>query len=188
MIKFKSFLLFTIAAFMLGSCTIVTSTNLPGKNLSQVPKKMRGTYELQLPEDMSSMMGENKLIVTLEANQMITDDGTEKSSTKLGDSLYFSSIKKDIYMSLGATPNLTVYKVVRKGKDLELYSLFGNENVTSQDLAAHFSKVEEVPGEIDENGEVGPSTYSVTIDDSKLAGYFKSGLSMKDPYILKRKN
>jgi hypothetical protein len=76
--------------------------------------------------------------------------------------------------------------VVQKGKDLELYSLFANEGVSAQQLSPYFSSVEEIPGELDENGEVGPSNMSVTIDDSKLASYFKSGLQMTDPFILKR--
>lgn len=182
-----SFLSLGILILTISSCTIVTSTNIPGKTLNKIPKKMLGNYELQLPSEMSSMLGdENKLFVTLESERMVTNDGKDESFTKLGDSLFFSIIGKDVYMSMGAAPSLTVYKVVQKGKDLELYSLFANEGVSAQQLSPYFSNVEEIPGELDENGEIGPSNMSVTIDDSKLASYFKSGLQMTDPFILKR--
>ena len=165
----------------------MASTNIPGKTLNKIPKKMLGNYELQLPSEMASMLGdENKLYVTLESERMVTNDGKDESFIKLGDSLIFSIIGKDVYMSMGAAPSLTVYKVVQKGKDLELYSLFANEGVSAEQLSPYFSNVEEIPGELDENGEVGPSNMSVTIDNSKLASYFKSGLQMTDPFILKR--
>jgi hypothetical protein len=170
----------------LSSCTIVTSTNIPGDKLTKVPKNMHGDYQLEMPSEMAGLMGENPMIVTLKSDRMITNDDNGKAENLLGDSLYFSKVGKSIYISLGESPAFTVYKVERKGKDLHLFSLFAESGVTKSQLDAHFSKVEEIPGEPDENGEVSPPSYSVTIDPKRIDAYFKSGLSSKEPYILKR--
>jgi hypothetical protein len=64
--------------------------------------------------------------------------------------------------------------------------LYANEGTTKEQLAPYFADIEEVLPEYVEGEEPGDITYSVTIDDNKLDAYFKSGLSMKDPYRLKR--
>ncbi len=181
------FLMYSILLVVgLSSCTIVTSTNIPGEKLSKIPKELHGEYQLEMPGEMAGLMGENALIVTFKSDRMITNDENGNSENLLGDSLYFSKVGKSIYISLGETPNFTVYKVERKGKDLHLYSLFAESDVTKTQLEPYFSKVEEIPGEPDENGEVSPPSYSVTIDPKRIDSYFKSGLSSKEPYILKR--
>lgn len=181
------FLLFTLLILTgLSSCTIVTSTNIPGKKLSKIPKNLHGEYQLEMQGEMAGLMGENALIISFKSDRMITNDENGITENILGDSLYFSKVGKSIYINLGEAPGFTVYKVERKGKDLHLYSLFAETGVTKDQLEPHFSKVEEIPGEPDENGEISPPSYSVTIDPKRLDAYFKSGLSSKEPYILKR--
>lgn len=147
---------------------------------------MHGEFQLEMQGEMAGLMGENVLIVTFKSDRMVTNDDNGTSENLLGDSLYVSNVGKSIYISLGEAPGFTVYKVERKGKDLHLYSLFAETDVTKDQLEAHFSKVDEIPGEPDENGEVSPPSYSVTIDPKRIDAYFKSGLSSKEPYILKR--
>jgi hypothetical protein len=185
--RITKFLLFTSLVLTgLSSCTIVTSTNIPGEKLSKIPKNMQGEYQLEMQGEMAGLMGENALIISFKSDRMITNDENGITENLLGDSLYFSKVGKSIYISLGEVPGFTVYKVERKGKDLHLYSLFAETGVTKDQLEAHFSKVEEIPGEPDENGEISPPSYSVTIDPKRIDAYFKSGLASKEPYILKR--
>jgi len=104
----------------------------------------------------------------------------------LGDSLFFSTIKKQTYLSMGAPPSLIVFKVVKSGKNINLYPMFANESANTASLSPYFSQVTEVPGEPGEDGEPGASTFEVRIDDSKLENFFKSEQAMKDPFVLKK--
>ena len=91
------FLLFTLLILTgLSSCTIVTSTNIPGEKLSKIPKNMQGEYQLEMQGEMAGLMGENVLIVTFKSDRMITNDENGASENLLGDSLYFSKVGKSI--------------------------------------------------------------------------------------------
>lgn len=172
----------------LASCTVVTSTNLPGSKLDEIPKNLRGKYEVQYPGDLAELTADPdaKSYVTFKADRMVMTSKDGDSETMLGDSLFFTKIGKQIYISLGVAPDLTVFKVLKKGKDIQLFSMYSEEAIGTAELSPYFSKVEEIPGEPDENGEPGLPSYKVTIDDKKLASYFESGLSMQDPFILKK--
>lgn len=169
----------------LSSCTIVTSTNVPGKNLKKIPKTLLGHYELELGEDFAAFMADQKMYVTFKSDRMVVNDGTTDTETLLGDSLFVSSISKNYYLSMGAGTNYTVYKLKKEGKNLMMYPLFAEEGVTATDLKPFFKSVEEIPGEMDENGEEGAPSMSVSIDDAKLEDYYKSDLVMKEPFKLK---
>jgi hypothetical protein len=168
----------------LASCTIVTSTNVPGKKATKFPKSLIGKYELQYPEALSMLAGEVPTYVTFKADRMIIDNTEGQTTNMIGDSLFLSTIGKQVYISLGVEPNISVFKIVKSGKNLELFSMCSSEGVTLSDLENYFSKVEEIPGEVDDEGEVGESSYTVTIDDAKLDSYFKSKLPMSDPFKL----
>jgi hypothetical protein len=185
--KILKFLFFSASIVLaLSSCTIVTSTNVPGKNAKKFPKSLQGYYQLELGEDFAAFMGEeNKMYVTFKSDRMVVNDGTTDTETLLGDSLFVSKIKKGYYLSMGAGTNYTVYKLKKEGNDVIMYPLFAQEGVTSNDLKPFFKSVEEIPGEVDENGEMGASSMSVTIDNAKLEEYFKSDLVMKEPFKLK---
>lgn len=184
--KIIPFILFS-AIILLGmsSCTIVTSTNVPGTNATKFPKNLQGHYELELGEDFAAFMGDNKMYVTFKNDRMVVNDGSTDTETMIGDSLFVSKIKKNYYLSMGAGTSYTVYKLKKTGSDVMMYPLFAQEGLTANDLKPFFKSVEEIPGEMDENGEMGASSMSVTIDDSKLENYFKSDLVMKDPFKLK---
>lgn len=185
--KILKFLFFSASLILaLSSCTIVTSTNVPGKNAKKFPKSLQGHYQLELGEDFAAFMGdENKMYVTLKSDRMVVNDGTTDTETLLGDSLFVSKIKKSYYLSMGAGTNYTVYKLKKEGNDVIMFPLFAQEGVTANDLKPFFKNVEEIPGEVDENGEIGPSSMSVTIEDGKLEDYFNSDLVMKEPFKLK---
>jgi hypothetical protein len=184
--KIIKFLFFSASLVVaLSSCTIVTSTNVPGKNLKKIPKSLQGHYELELGEDYAAFMGDQKMYVTFKSDRMVVNDGTTDTETLLGDSLFVSSISKNYYLSMGAGTSYTVYKLKKEGKNLMMYPLFAEEGVTANDLKPFFKSVEEIPGEMDENGEEGAPSMSVSIDDAKLEDYYKSDLVMKEPYRLK---
>jgi hypothetical protein len=184
--KIIKFLFFSASLVVaLSSCTIVTSTNVPGKNLKKIPKSLQGHYELELGEDYAAFMGDQKMYVTFKSDRMVVNDGTTDTETMLGDSLFVSSISKNYYLSMGAGTSYTVYKLKKEGKNLMMHPLFAEEGVTANDLKPFFKSVEEIPGEMDENGEEGAPSMSVSIDDAKLEDYYKSDLVMKEPYRLK---
>lgn len=185
--KILKFFFFTFTlAVTLSSCTIVTSTNVPGKTAKKFPKSLQGYYQLELGEDFAAFMGdENKMYVTFKSDRMVVNDGTTDTETLLGDSLFVSKIKKGYYLSMGAGTNYTVYKLKKEGNDVMMYPLFAKEGVNANDLKPFFKNIVEVPGEVDENGEMGAPSMSVTIDDSKLEDYFKSDLVLNEPFKLK---
>ncbi|MES2557081.1 MAG: hypothetical protein V4604_13075 [Bacteroidota bacterium] len=185
----NSFRFLTIGALALisfASCTIVTSTNIPGETATKFPKNLSGKYILEYPEELSMLAVEGSdTYITFKGDEMIIDNTDGQTIAKLGDSLFFSTIGKQQYLSFGVSPQINVFKVVKKGKDLQLFSMCGDVT-SSSDLTGFFSDVKEVAGEVDENGEAGPSSYEVTIDDKKLDGYFKSSIPMKEPFLLKK--
>lgn len=183
------FRFFTIGALVLisfASCTIVTTTNVPGKTASKFPKNLNGNYILQYPEALSMLAVEGvDTYVTIKGSELTVDNAEGPTVTKLGDSLFFSTIGKQQYLSFGVDPQINVFKLVKKGSDIQLFSICGDVT-SSDDLTSFFSNVKEIPGEADENGEVGASSYEVTIDDAKLDDYFKSSIPMKEPFLLKK--
>jgi hypothetical protein len=185
--KIIKFLFFCATVLVtLSSCTIITSTNVPGKNVKKFPKSLQGHYQLELGEDFAAFMGdENKMFVTFKSDRMVVNDGTTDTETLLGDSLFVSKIKKGYYLSMGAGTNYTVYKLKKEGNDVIMFPLFAQEGITANDLKPFFKSVEEIPGEVDQNGEMGASSMSVTIDDAKLEDYFKSELVMTQSFNLK---
>ncbi|ASS47297.1 MAG: hypothetical protein A3D31_15750 [Candidatus Fluviicola riflensis] len=180
---------FTIGALVLisiTSCTIVTSTNVPGKTATKFPKNMSGKYILQYPEELSMLAVEGSdTYVTFKGDEMIVDNTDGQTITKLGDSLFFSTIGKQQYLSFGVSPQINVFKVVKNGKNIELFSMCGDVT-SSGDLTNFFSNVKEIPGEVDENGDTGAASYEVTIIDGKLNDYFESSIPMKEPFVLKK--
>ncbi|MDH4473507.1 MAG: hypothetical protein QE487_12940 [Fluviicola sp.] len=180
---------FTIGALVLialASCTIVTTTNIPGKTATKFPKNLNGKYVLEYPEALSMLAVEGAdTHITFKGNEMIIDNAEGQTVAKLGDSLFFSTIGKQQYLSFGVSPQINVFKLVKTGSDIQLFSMCGDVT-SSDDLNSFFSNVKEIPGEADENGEVGASSYEVTIEDDKLDDYFNSSVPMKEPFLLKK--
>lgn len=178
-----------VLALSVTSCVPVTSRNTPGKTLNEVPKTMKGKYELVYPSELGGLMeGEQtKTYVSFQSDGFVFhgEDGQDELS-KLNDSLFISKIGKQLYISMGHAPDLTVLKVVKKGKDFELYPMYSSDMVTIEDLSQYFTDVEEVLGESDEEGNEGISSFVVTIKDDKLDDYFKSNIPSKDPFKLIR--
>ena len=181
----RSILLFTLAGCLLTACSVVTSTNSPGKKADAFPKEMRGEFELLYPESMRTMMeGAGSTTVNISATEAIMTTSESVSILKLNDSIVYSTIKKQGFISLGAAPDFTVLKVVSVGKDFELYPMYTDGNESIEDLKKYFSKVEETVNVEDESGT---KTYKVTINDKSLGKYFDSNIPTKEPFLLKRK-
>lgn len=182
--KFLSYI--TGLLIILSSCTVVTSKNIPGKTLATFPKNMQGSYTLQYPESFAAMMEGVSSDVEINANQILMSTDGEKNTMQLNDSLFLSKIKKDLYLSIGAAPSLTVFKMVKDGDNWNLLPMF-TENASIDDMRPYFNTIEatQMPSE-DGEGE-GNMIYEVTINDKKLASYFKSNLPSKDPFKLIRK-
>lgn len=180
---------FTIGAMVLislASCTIVTTTNIPGKTATKFPKNLKGKYVLEYPEALAMLAVEGvDTYITFKGNEMIVDNTEGQTVAKLGDSLFFSTIGKQQYLSFGVSPQINVFKVVKKGSDIQLFSMCGDVT-SSSDLTNFFSNVKEIQGEADENGETGATSYEVTIVDEKLDDYFNSSVPMKEPFLLKK--
>lgn len=172
---------------MLTSCTIVTTTNLPGKTQKTFPKAMVGTFELKYPSSMEGMMegSGTTTTVSITKTEIQVTTGTETSKMTINDSIFYSTIGKQGYLSLGTAPNYTVIKVVKKGNEFELYTMNATSPIAKNDLLPFFKEVTEETT-TDENGETNTS-FNVTIDDAKLNDYFSSNLVDKDVYRLVKK-
>lgn len=181
---------FTISALVLislASCTIVTTNKVPGKNVTKIPKNLLGKYTLEYPTSVGEAVGsDSKTLVTIKATELIIDNGEERVTYKLGDSLHFSAIGEQQYLSLGAAPQINLFKLVKTGKNIHLFTM-SCSMTSSGDFNDFFTNVKEIPGEPDENGNPGFPSYEVTIDEEKLDDYFESDLPMKDPFILKKR-
>lgn len=171
----------------LNSCTIVTSTNAPGKPEKAFPKAMIGKYELIYPESFQGMMegADMKTIVQIKSDELIMNSGEGDSHMKLNDSISINKLGKQFYLCMGKEPSLNVFKVIKKGKDWELHSMNAKEGVTGDQLKPFFSQVT-INSDLDEEtGEITES-YIVTIDDKKIDSYYKSDIIHIEPFTLKR--
>lgn len=179
--------IFSLFTLLLASCTIVSTTNLPGKTAKTFPKNMLGNFELKYPSSMASMTEGTDInsTVTITKTSLEVKTGDQVTKMVLNDSLFYSTIKKQAYLSLGNAPNYTVLRIVKVGKDFELYTMNIISGATKDDLKAFFKEVKE-EADVDENGEETVS-YNVTLDDAKLEAYFKSEHVDKDPFKLVRK-
>jgi hypothetical protein len=171
------------------SCTVITTTKVPGKQSTKFPKKMLGTFELVYPSDLEALMTDaGKIEVEIKQKELTTFDSNGEHKLILGDSVYFSKIGKDLYLSLQAAQSYHVFKVQYSGKNIELYSMAPNSGV--EGLEQYCEKIENEDldgnGEIDEEESLG-MFLKVTIKDAQMAKYFKSDIPIKAPFILKRK-
>ncbi|WP_300663512.1 hypothetical protein [Fluviicola sp.] len=173
--------------FFLHSCTIVTSTNAPGKPEKTFPKSMIGSYELIYPESFQGMMEgtEMKTTVRITPTELVTSNGEGDSHMKINDSISITKLGKQYYLCMGKEPALNVFKVIMKGKDLELHSMNAKSGVTAEQMQPFFSKVSTDSSVDEETGEITDS-YIVTIDDSKIDKYYASDLIHVEPFTLKR--
>lgn len=148
---------------------------------------MIGEYELKYPSSMEAMAETAGVssTVSISKTSISIKTGDEVTNLMLNDSIFYSTIGKQGYLSLGAAPNFTVLRIVRNGSNLELFTMNGGGSMSKDDLTPFFKEVtEEIDS--DENGEETIS-YKVTIDDTKLEKYFQSELVDKDPIRLIRK-
>lgn len=183
----KKFIYLACCLLSLASCTIVTSSNTPGKLQKAFPKKIIGEYEMKYPSSLETMAEGTGVssTVSISKTSISIKTGDEVTNLALNDSLFYSTIGKQGYLSLGTAPNFTVLRLVRNGSDLELYTMNGSGSLSKEDLTPFFKEVvEEI--DRDENDEETIS-YKVTIDDAKLEKYFQSELVDKDPIRLIRK-
>ncbi|WP_343747110.1 hypothetical protein [Fluviicola sp.] len=171
----------------LNSCTIVTSTNAPGKAEKSFPKSMIGSYELVYPESFQGMMegADMKTTIQIKADELIVSNPDGDSHMKINDSISVTKLGKQYYLCMGKAPVLNVFKVVAKGKDFEFHSMNAKSGVTAEQLKSFFSNVTTDTSLDEESGEL-TETFVVTIDDSKIDKYYKSDLIHVEPFTLKR--
>lgn len=181
-------LLYLFVGLSLTSCTVVSSTNIPGEKQDAFPKEFNGKFQLEYPEDFSFMEeeGADPTIVTFKKNVITFEMGGEKSVSYLGDSIHYSTIGTDHFLSMGKEPSITVFKMLKSGKNILLYPLFVYEDVEKDVLASYFSRVDAEYGEPDEEGNTSLLSYSVTIDDKKLGSFFESEYVYSSPFVLKK--
>jgi hypothetical protein len=184
--------IFSAFAFLLvltTSCTVITTTKVPGKQSSKFPKKMLGKFELVYPIDLEMYKTEFDIIeVEIKQKELTTFDSNGEHKLILGDSVYFSKIGKDLYLSLQAASSYHVFKVQYSGKNIELYSMAPDSGVEGLEQFCEKIENEDLDGngEIDEEEELG-MFLKVTIKDSEMSKYFKSDIPIKAPFKLKRK-
>ena len=171
---------------ILSSGTIVTTTNLPGKQAKTFPKGLIGSYELKYPSSMDGLMdGTEGTTVEITKTTLTMTTGDQVNKMILNDSIFYSTIEKQGYISMGAAPDYTVLRVVKTGKDFELYMMNIVTECTVDNLKGFFKEVKEV-SDVNEDGEQ-TTSYNVTIDDAKLDAYFKSSYVDNNPFKLIRK-
>src|SRR5690349_2971704 len=117
------FLSAIIICSFLSSCTMILSTNVPGKPEQVLPKEWLGKYEIltesYMPSKRDSVKPE-KQFATIESTRVIweSDEGTKIYSLK--DSLRYSVIYgQGRFLSLLMPQGLyAVFKVIKNGNDL----------------------------------------------------------------------
>ncbi|MDR0802343.1 hypothetical protein [Fluviicola sp.] len=173
--------------FFFQSCTIVTSTNAPGKPEKAFPKMMIGSYELIYPESFQGMMEGADMTTTVEikADEIIISNSEGDSHLKINDSIAVTKLGKRYYLCMGKAPVLNVFRVVAKGKDFEFHSMNAKSGVTAGQLKPFFSNVTTESSMDEESGEMTES-FVVTIDDSRIEKYYASDLVHLEPFMLKR--
>jgi len=172
------------------SCTVVTVTNVPGRKNNSFPKDIIGNYEVEFPKDFAAIMeGEegNKMYITFNTNSIVIKDKEGETTTNLGDSLYFSMIGTNYYLSFGGEPELSIFKLVKNKKSILLYPMYAREDVTEEELSLYFTSVVSTSEASDDSVGMSTSSFSVTIDESKLEAYFMSDIPLKEPYKLIKK-
>ena len=163
---------------VLSSCTMILSTNVPGKQEKSLPKEWIGRYKIisspYFPEKRDTAQHEKEYAI-FESDRIIWEgaDGTKVYS--LADSLKYSVIYgQSRYLSLLMPQGLyAVFKVIKKDDGLELYSMSSDDEPRKGELNKYFAKVEKMKKHEDEY-------YRVTIVDKKLDAYFKSSIPSKD--------
>lgn len=172
------------------SCTVVTVTNVPGRKNNSFPKDIIGNYEVEFPKDFAAIMeGEegNKMYITFNTNSIVIKDKEGETTTNLGDSLYFSMIGTNYYLSFGGEPELSIFKLVKNKKSILLYPMYAREDVTEEELSHYFTSVVSTSEASDDSVGMSTSSFSATIDESKLEAYFMSDIPLKEPYKLIKK-
>ena len=68
--------------------------------------------------------------------------------------------------------------------------MYAREDVSEEELSQFFRSVKSTSETSEDSVGMSTSSFSVTIDDSKLEAYFKSDIPLKEPYklIKKKKN
>ena len=175
MLRFSLSAIWSLLLF--SSCTMILTTNIPGKSERSLPKEWWGRYEIitesKMPERKDSAQPE-KEYATIESDRIMwqSSDGTKIYS--LDDSLRYSVIYgQNRYLSLLLPQGLyAVFKVIKKADTLELYSLSSDEEPKKSELNKYFGKVEKIKKGEDEY-------YKATIIEKKLDAYFKSSIPSK---------
>lgn len=187
----------TLALLSTTSCTVISSRNVPGEQQAEFPKQLQGTFELVYPAEFQSLIeadstaGATRVEITATKLVQIEEDGSRRELI-LGDSIFFSTIGNDTYLSMGPTPYYTVMKAEISEWETKLYAMYTYEEVTKKDLKKYFKKVEieKVVGEdgeeVPEDEDLGMHNYIVTIKDSKIDDFFKSKYAPTDGFTLRR--
>lgn len=172
---------------IVSSCTTITSSNIPGAKVDVFPTFMNGTFELIYPESFQGFMEgeENKSTLVIRNTEILLSTSDGESTLRLNDSLYISKIKKQYYLSMGESPNFSVFKIIRVGPDLELHALSAKTGTTEEQLKPFFSSIKNDSKMDEETGEMMDS-YVVTIDNQKIDRYYKSEYIHVEPFTLKK--
>jgi len=187
----------TVALLGATSCTVITTRNIPGEQQTEFPKYLQGTFELVYPAEFQSLLdadstaGTTRVEIGPNKLTQIEENGSRRELI-LGDSIFFSTIGNDTYLSMGAAPNFTVMRAEITEWETKLYAMYTYEEVTKKDLKKYFKKVkvEKVEGEdgeeVSEEDDLGMHNYVVTIRDNKLGDFFKSKYAPTNGFTLRR--
>lgn len=160
--------------------------NIFGKKESVFLLKILGCYELMMFVDFVGMMGDVKIYVELKKDCLVMDNNGEVSEIMLDDLLYYIKIGKFIFLCMGVELELMVFKMVFGKGEIKLYLMFVVVGIIVDVLNVYFIEVEEILGELDENGELGEFSFFVCIVDEKLDKFFVSFSVYGDLFVLKK--
>jgi hypothetical protein len=150
---FRFFLSGVLALVLFSSCTMILSTNIPGSSSTSLPKEWLGKYEVvstsPFPEKKDSTKPE-KEYATIESTRITWESNDGNKVYSLDDSLRYSVYGQNRFISLLMPQGLyAVFKVIKNGASLELYSLSSDEEPKKADLNKYFDKVEKKSDEGD---------------------------------------
>ncbi len=167
-----------LAVILFSSCTMILATRYPGNPGKTLPKEWLGKYEVisvsPIPDKRDTGQSEKEYAI-VESTRVTWKSAEGDKVYSLSDSLKYSVMPdQSQYLSVLMAQGLyAVFKVIKNGDALELYSISCDDEPKKSELNKYFKDVQKIKKGDDEY-------YKVTLVEKKLDAFFKSSIASKE--------